>query len=253
MAKLGSPLAFTLGGAPSEQQQVYDALKVSVGEGNSVPGSDWQTSIIESWRMAKARGLAACIEDHRALSQNWPNSAVDMIPMFEELLDIGFKLTVSDQEKRDVLTVAYTRLLSSVESVLTGLLQQIDSTITIVLQDHDLTRETQMGRGFQDWDPAAANASGPPMNLIGGAAGPNATAFPNFSDDFVFLVLFPLLAGAPITESYLRKTVQIQQLMNEVMPAWCNSVIFATGTGVGGDPCGFILDTDRLDLTVFCA
>lgn len=204
--------------------------------------------------MAKARGLAAATEDSRALSQNWPNSATDMIGMFEDLLNMGFPVTTSAEERRAALTAEYTRLLTAVLPELVVLLQEIDATITVVIPDRDLTREVQMGRAFQDWDPARPEASGPAFNLpASSSAGANASGFPNYSDDFVFFIWHPLLAAAPVTEAYLLARKKIDLLMNEAMPAWCDSVTFATGSGVSGDPCGFILDTDRLDLTVFCA
>jgi hypothetical protein len=251
MAGLGNPLSFALGGGPSPQEAVYAALVNAVGTGNVTPG-DFQASVMESWRFAKARGLAASVDDARAVAQNFPDLATDMIPMFEQLLDIGFPADTSDEQKRSELTTAYTREINAAIPAIEVLLQEIEPGVTIVIPDHDLLRETQLGRMFQDWDPSNPDASGPPFNLNTGNSGDQATGFPNYSDDFIFLVLFPLPPGTPPTEAQLRSFEQIRILMNEAMPSWCNLTIFAFGSGIG-QPCGFVLDQDLLDLTVFCS
>lgn len=251
MAQLGNPLGFALGGGKSIQEAFYEALKSAVGEGNYAPGHR-DDSIMESWRWAKARALAAVIEDERVTAQAWPFLATDLIPMYEQLLGMAFPLSTSDQEKRDELTAQWTREIDSTIPGLLVMLQELDASITIIVPDRDVLRETQFGRAFEDWDPTDPLASGPAFNLAGGAVGPNASAYPNYSDDFIFLISYPLPVAAIIAESQKKVLVQIRDLMNEAMPAWCDQRTFTTGSGQG-QPCGFVLDQDQLDLTVFCS
>lgn len=249
MAGLGNPLGFTLGGGPSAQEAAYQALRSAVGTGNATPVTEPRESLMEAWRLAKARGIAAATEDARAMAQYFPAGATDMIPMYEQLLRVSFPVETSDQERRDELERLWTRYLDSAIPTVDELLTELDPSITILIPDHDLLRETQAGRMFQDWDPTAANASGPAFGLIGGSAGPNATGFPNYSDDFIFMIRYPLTA-AP-TEAQQVIISKIGTVMNEVMPSWCDYRVFSVGSGVDGDTIGFILDTDLLDLTVF--
>lgn len=249
MAQLGNPLAFRLGGGDSAQEAAYQALKSAVGIGNSTPG-DRDQSILESWRYAKARGLAACMEDRRVAAQGFPFLATDMIPMYEQLLGMSFPLATSDQQKRDELTAEWVRTLDATHPGIESELQELDATITVIIPDRDFTRDTLPGRYFEDWDPTHALASGPAYNLPVGGAGQGATMFPNYSTDFIFLVFFPITL--PVTEAHKRVLGQIRDVMNEAMPAWCDQVTFSAGSGIG-QPCGFLLDTDPLDLTVFCA
>lgn len=249
MAGLGNPLGFALGGAPSAQEAVYAALRSAVGEGNYTPTIEPRESMMESWRLARARGIAAALDDARAMSQFFPAAATDMIPMFEQLLRVSFPAATSDQEKRNTLESLWTRYLDAAVPTVLELLQELEATLTIVIPDHDLLRETQAGRMFQDWDPTSPATSGPAFALVAGSAGPDCTAFPNYADDFVFLIRYPLTA-AP-TEAQQATIASIGILMNEVMPSWCDYRVFSVGSGIGGDSIGFILDTDLLDLTVF--
>lgn len=242
MAGLGTPLAFRLGGGPSPQEQVYDTLKVSVGVGNSAEGQPTD-SIIESWRYAKARALVALFADDRAVAQGFPQTATDFIPVYEQLLRLFFDQNTSDQAKRDALSSEWYRKSSAVITEVEERLKEIDPSISVFVPDRDLIRETQPGRAFEDYDPASGDADGPAFNLVLGNSGSKCTSSPNYSDDFVWFVIFPLTAST-LTKANRKKIVQIEQLLNKVIPSWNDFRIYTADSG-------FVLDEDLLDLTIF--
>ena len=253
MATLGNVLAFELGGGPSPQEAVYQFLRSAVGEGNSTPDVTPYESIQEAWRYARACGLAAAYEnDAKAVSQYFPDLATDMIPMYEEILRVGFGPEVSDEEKRVRLLALWTRYVTAVMTPLEQELQKLDERLSFLVPDRDLLREVQHGRMFEDWDPSAVDASGPAFNLADGAVGSKATAYGNYSDDFIFYIRYDLGPGVAPNAEERRIMEQVRVVMNEAMPSWCDMVIFTGGSGIL-EPCGFILDVDLLDLTVFCA
>ena len=110
MAAFGgsAPFALAFGGGPSRQRKTYDALKQAVGVGNSAPG-DIHDTIMESWRFAKARGLTAMALGPKAFFQNFPDTATDFIPVYEQLLARFFPAGTSDETKRKDLTIRWTR------------------------------------------------------------------------------------------------------------------------------------------------
>ena len=247
----GNPFAFEIGGEASKTEQAYDLLKQSVGIGNSAPG-DPEDTIIESWRFARSRGLAAVINDDRAAQQNDPRFATDFIPVYEQLLLKWFPGGTPDETKRKELADLWTREIDSTLPKLEADLQQIEPTVTLEVIDYDpldptaardQTRDTQPGRFFEDWDPADPDASGPPFNLLAGPGFATITNFPNYSDDFILRVKYPLPVGT-LSAFNKRQIQRMQDFLNEALPAWVGFTIF-TKEG------GFILDQDLLDVTVF--
>jgi len=245
MAGLGNPLAFGLGGGPSPQEAAYEALKSAVGVGNSAPGQMLDT-IIESWRIARARGLAAAMDDDRAAAQITPEFATDLIPVYEDLLATYFATATPDQTRRDELTAQYIRQLSAAHVPLETSIQAINPGASLQLIDREETRDTQFGRVFEDYDPANPLASGPAFDInlvVSSGSGAKVTSFPNFSSDFIVLVDSPTL-GPAIEQVDILNINLIGKLLNEVLPSWVDFRIFVN--------CGFILDQDPLDATVFC-
>lgn len=252
MGNFGNPLAFELGGGASEQEGVYTALRSSVGEGNYTPGKTPQESLMEAWRYARARGIVAAFADGRAVAQYFPDLATDMLPMYEQILRLPVSPGESEQERRDAAIARWTRVVTAAMPTLEARLQAIDPRLSFVTPDRDLLREVQHGRSFEDWDPTAPDASGPAFGLYAGPVGSKASAFPNFSDDFRFFVRLNIGPGNTPTQHDLRVIEDVKSVMSEAMPAWCDLVVFYTGSGQG-EPCGFVLDTDFLDLTIFCS
>lgn len=233
---LGEPLSLALGGGPSPQEEVYDAMYQNVGDGIQA-GPD---TLVEEWRWARARGLAACTMDDRAAYQAFPDLSIDYLPVWEDILGIPPDPNASITERQETVLAEYTRAIDASFPKLQAALTEIDPLMSILLIPRDLVRTTEPGRAFQDWDPNDPLASGPPFNLPGGRT---ESVLPNFSDDFIIAVLFDVGAGA-ISVSNQRKLSDAQNELNESLPAWVDSRLFTA--------CGFILDTDILDVTAFC-
>ncbi len=239
MAGLGNPLSFPLGGGPSPQEMVYDAMFQNVGDGIQA-GPD---TLVEKWRMAKARGIAAFAQDDRVMDQAFPDISTDYLPVWEDILGIPFDSNASEAQRQEVVLAAYTRVIDASFPKLESGLKDIDNLMDILLLPQAFVRTTVPGRAFQDWDPSDPQASGPAFNLVGAGAGANATAFPNFSDDFIVLVLFNVGAGALAVANQL-KLAAAEDELNESLPAWVDFRLFTS--------CGFILDQDLLDITALC-
>ena len=236
---LGEPLSLALGGGPSPQEEIYDAMFQNVGDG--IQSSD--DSLVEKWRNARARGIAVFTEDDRATAQAFPDISTDYLPVWEDILDIPPDPAASITERQATVLAAYTRIIDASFPKLQDALTTIDALMTILLVPHDLIRTTVPGRAFEDWDPTNSLASGPPFNLGTGSVGDNATGFPNFSDDFILFVLFDIGPGILSVANQL-KFAEAQVQLNESLPAWVDFRLFTE--------CGFILDQDPLDITALC-
>lgn len=237
---LGEPLSLALGGGPSPQEEIYDAMFQNVGDGIQAP----EGTLVEKWRNARARGIAVFTQDDRATAQAFPEISTDYLPVWEDILDIPPNPGASIAERQAIVLTAYTRSIDASFPKLTQSLQAIDPLMSIILIPHDLIRTTVPGRAFEDWDPSSPQASGPPFNLSASSGvGVTATAFPNFSDDFVLVVLFDVGLGV-LSVANQRKFAEAQALLNESLPAWVDFRLFTE--------CGFILDQDILDVTLLC-
>lgn len=238
MASLGNPLSFGLGGGPSPQEQAYDTSYQSVGDGiQAEPGS-----LVEEWRMARARGLAAFDMDDRAAAQAFPDLSTDFLPVWEEILRVYAPPGSSDEERRQVITEAYTRYISAAYDAIDTSLKEVNELIEVLILPYEYTRTTVTGRAFEDWDPADPKATGPAFDA-NSVAGDNATFYSNFSDDFIVSVLFDV-GSSILTPTNQRALQEVYKRLNEILPAWVDFRIFSA--------CGFILDDDILDETAFC-
>lgn len=240
MAGLGQPLSFELGGGPSPQEQVYDVMFQNVGDGIQGPPD----SLVEKWRMARARGIAVTTQDDRAATQAFPDLSTDYLPVWEDILSIIPSPTASEAERQAIVLAEYTRVIDATFPKLEAALENLDSLFSILLVPQQFTRITAQGRAFQDWDPSAPDASGPPFNLsASNGAGPDQTSLPNYSTNFILHVLFDVGAAA-ISASNQRTLAEARELLNESLPSWVDFSLFSE--------CGFILDTDLLDVTALC-
>jgi hypothetical protein len=229
----GNPLPLQIGGGPSSSEQAYDALRSSVGIGGSGP----RDGIMEGWRFAKARGLAAATMDARVFFQWFPGLATDLLPMYEQLLGVPAGPNDSEQDRRARVDALWTRIVSAVTPDLLARLQEIAPSVTIVAPNGVTARRTVPGRGFEDYDPDAFGSSGPAFNIG------KQSVFPAYADDYVLYVYYPLPPGS-LTDNQRLTIQRLTDVLHESLPAWCQFYIF-TQDG------GFILDVDLLDLTVF--
>lgn len=225
-------MPYKTGGTAAPHRVLYDALKSAMGDG----GSGEPGSIVEAWRNARARGLAASWLDKRAALQALPHTATASLPVFERLLGRTFLRDVPEQDRRDALSAAWVDAASTNSTDLLAALVAIVPTATLYTPDSDLTRETQHGRGFEDWDPGDALACGPVFNLaISG------TRFPNYADDFVEFVGLNFVTALDAGD--YRAIALLKERLHDLLPAWISSIVY--------NEIGFTLDEDLLDLTVF--
>lgn len=238
----GNPMAFEIGGGPSAQEQIYAAIKSAVGEGNSADGGVYDT-IAEAWRFAKSRGLAIYLADDRAIAQHTPVTASDKLATFERLLGVHFSKGVTQEARRAALIEKYTYEIDDTTAGLLAALQKINPAVEIQRLGRELGRESQFGRAFEDYDPNSFKASGPAFAMHHAPAGDKCTLFANYSSDFVLLVQSPIVL-ASFGEHDKHILEQLKNLLNENLPAWVDFRLYVN--------CGFILDQDLLDATVFC-
>jgi len=242
MAGFGNPFSIELGGGPSQQEAAYEALRSAVGVGNSADGGP-DDSVIEAWRFARARGVVASFAAERAAAQSSPLTATDMLRAYEEILRVFLPLHATEQERREALLPRYTRVVTADYPSLLGKLRAINPLADINIPDRADTRDTQLGRAFEDHNPASPKASGPAFGLVDGNSGSKCTSFPNFSTDFLMVVLSPA-AGASWADVDVLSFRKIEDLLDEELPAWVDFRVYAA--------CGFVLDQDLLDVTAFC-
>ena len=227
----GNPLPTAIGGGPSEYEEVYEALKSVVGEPNA--GDD--DTIDGAWRWARACGVVAaeCIE--RAMAQIFPDRATSFIPVFEEILGLTTDTAeLNDEERRQLILERWTTTLSGTGPAIEDQLQVIDPLFTVIATDRDTSKETESGRGFEDWDPAA---SGP---AFGG--GRTSTLYHNYSWDFVVLIQYVLASGVFSAENN-RRLEQAKEALYYALPSHVTYSIFSHA--------GFILDQSLLDIGAF--
>ena len=244
MGKLGAgnPFGFELGGGPSRVEQINTAFKAAVGEG----GSAIDGTIEAEGRFAKARGWASSLDDERAMYQTWPDTADEGgVEVFEELLNVVPGRDENLQDRRDIITPLWTQVSSATTPDLTIELEAIDPTVAIInITNRDSITTTVPGRAFEDFDPSSPEANGPAFFLVGSA---KETQLPNFSQDFIMFVSYPLAPGV-ITKTNLNIIFAIRDLLNKSLPSWCQ---FQITTKLDPLAC-FTLDVDLLDLTGLC-
>ena len=240
MAGFGDPFALELGGGPSAADKVYGDLRSAVGEGNR--GAE-DASIVEAWRMAVARGVAAAVCDERAALQVSPLTATEALPRFEERLRHRLPADATEQDRRDALLPLHVRRVDPTGPSLLARVRAINPGASLISQSRTTQTETQLGRAVEDHDPGHAMAAGPAFNLVAGLAGSKVTAVPNYSGAHLLIVQSPLL-GSVFQQQDAKSLQRIWKLLDEEVPAWVDLRVFAS--------CGFYLDRDPLDATAFC-
>jgi len=231
----GNPLPFQIGGGPSDSDKVNNALKQLVGRGNSAEDE----TIEAEWRRARARALAASMDDERAIWNGFPDTATDLIEMYEDILGITPQGNISDEERRQDITDKWVSAVDASTEKLEAELQNIDALFSITEHDRDSEVETIPGRAFEDYDPTDASACAP---AFGG--GRKATIFPNYSTAYRCFVEYDIASSA-ITGEQIRRVNRVNTILNDILPAWVDYQVASS------DVTGFLLDISLLDLGRF--
>jgi hypothetical protein len=214
-----NPCPLRVGGGKSETHRAYDVIRSAVGRGGSAP----YDSMEDSWRRARARGLAAATSaGRRAVYDYFPHLTTDGLRYHERVLGITPPVGSSEAARRDVVVEQWTAQFSATIPSLTEQLQRIDSRFSIIAVPSDQFVTTVMGEAF-----------GPDFGGIGYSVAPN------YSTGFVLHVLLDVGPNPPPT--VLRAVERAKRLLRRRVPSW---VDYHVVTSVG-----FILDTSPLDLT----
>lgn len=229
-----NPVPYQPGGGPSRVFAVYDALRRMVGSNGYSADED---SAEAEWRKSKSIGLAMLgTFDERAANQYFPQSATDHIILFEDMLSIPTDETLSDEERRQVILPDYTGVPQTWWSALVEQLRRIDARASIINRLWENAGSTMVGRAFEPFSPAATE-------VYDTAGNRTATEFPAQSDQHRVVVRYELGSGNAPNREVLRRTVSMQALLNEVLPAWMDFRIIYAST--------FTLDESLLDATAF--
>jgi hypothetical protein len=236
-----NPFPLKFGGGPSDWQKTHAALRTMVGPKNVGP----EDGIEDSWRQARARGLAALASfDERAAMQAFPDNATDHLPVYEQILRLAPPADASDEERRRTYLALWTRLIDATIPSLESELQAIDSRFSIVdISTYIPTqnRVTQAGRTVEPYSELAADPNNPPFSPSFGRSG---TQFPNYADSYRVHVQFGVPNGTYPDAVMLDAMRRATDLLNERLPAWCAWNIFFED---GSNP-GFFCDLSLLNL-----
>lgn len=222
-----NPFPLEFGGAPTNVEVTYQALRSSVGLGGSAVDDD--NTIDGVWRQARASGIAAArTASERAVIQAFPGHATDALPYYEEL----FALVPEDENnlvaRRRAAEQRYVAEVDASVPAVTAALQLIDPRFSLIEVPHAESDETLLGRAFEDY--AATLPFG---------GGRRSSHFGNYSSDFIYYVLFGVGGDPGPTENAIAQ--QAIDYLNTALPTWVNfELLFADG---------FILDEDFLDIT----
>lgn len=222
-----NPFPLELGGAPSNVEVTYQALRASVGLGGSAENDDGTIDGI--WRQARAYGIAAArTASERAVMQAFPGHATDALGYYEELFNIVPEDEQNLVARRRAAEQRYTAEADASVPAVTAALQAIDPRFSIIESSHDESDETLLGRIFEDY--AATLPFG---------GGRRSTRFGNFSTDFVYRILFDVGGDpGPVEDRIAQLAIDY---LNGALPTWVHfELLFADG---------FILDVDHLDIT----
>jgi len=236
MATFGgtSPFPASLGGGNSPMIDVYNDMFRHVGVNNT--GAEG--SIIEEWRLSRARGIAASHAVLRAFCNGFPQHATDKIQMFESLFGITPGAGDTEQDRRDRITNLWYSIDSAITSDIEARLQDIDENFSILELDRTYASETIQGRVFEDFTTADPSACGPAFGNR------KASDYANYSSSYICFVRYDITPGT-ITELQKRKITQAEEILNKSLPSWVDYEIVTSVTT------GFILDRDLLDIGAF--
>ncbi len=210
MSGLGweNELPLDLGGGTTRTEDVYAALRSAVGQGGAGPVD----SLEDLWRQSKAQVIAGAVEStERAILQAFPNIATDHIAVYERALAITPPEGATDEERRAVIVVDWTRGLDSRMLTIDDDLQAISPKFRLEELGYDLSSYTLFGRMFPaDGDEVA---EGIPQ-------------YPNYSSEFVIRIVYDFAFG----ETFLSLETRLlaARLVNSVLPAWVDWVMYTT-------------------------
>lgn len=229
MFGIGCPFPVSFGGEQQLTIKTWLALRAAVGGKVGLAGPE--LGFEDSWRLAKAYGLAAAsVEMERAFCEFFPHLATDMLTVYE---DVTKTIAAgSNQERRNAAALAWT---SSPSARIPDLSTKLPQHFYQLLPDRISTRDVAAGKSFgeQGGVPSYGTTR-------------TSTDWPNFTDSYIAVIVWDsVTSGVPIPDSNLLQTVA--DLLTVSLPAWCDWRIqdIATEFLLDGGPDG----TSLLDWT----
>lgn len=215
MSALGSfsPLAVALGSGTSHIEDIYRAMRASVGTSASpVDGLD------DLWRQARAVGIGAGqLALDRAAFQALPEAATDHLPVYERNLALASSPGQTEQDRRVRVTAAWTSQITSTARGVELDLQSVSANFSLVATDHDQTDSFQHGRIYPERGAEVTRGT---------------TQYPNYSTEFRVTAAYSVPAGETgIPGDELTDT---RRVLNNVLSAWVDFVISQEGASGAG-------------------
>lgn len=230
MLGCGNPLPMQVGGAPSRFERVFGPLQRIVGTN----GASGNLETVESaWRQAKALALAALDSSvERAALQFFPRTMTDHLPLAEDYLGLS-AVGLNETQRRAAVEAKLTSMGAAWGEAVEEALASIDSTIE-VLNPYPAELGSTMGGKW-------AESAGAPAGTAYDPGGPRTfTAFPNFNEHNLLVVLYPMVNGALLTPAQRRVVERIRETLNALLPSHVDFTIvhrigFTVGVSIVGN------------------
>ncbi len=221
-----NPWPFQWGGGRSAFEQAWMSLRAMLGPKGPGPIGGLE----DGWREAKVSGIVKVLTmAERAAMQALPQSATDHIPVYEELLHLS-PGQLSDQERRDAISLIWSGVLSALIPELRAALQTIDTDLDVIMPlDIDKTANFQFGQAFRN--PGGEEFGTWPTTQ-------NESDYPNYANHFILYVLY---SNQPVaTGPDANKIAAVEDMLRERLPSWVDYVIITSvGFLAGTSPVGW--------------
>lgn len=192
------PLPFQVGGGPTLPEKVYRELREGLGEGGAGP----EDGLEDSWRQAKALGIAKALSVvERAAMQAFPDRGIEHLPVYEAILGIATEDHLV--ARTSAVVDAYTLQLDATIPGLKQSLQAIDPIIEIDTISPDKSVVTRHGKPFDD-DPD------------------DTSYWPAYSQHFFLHVRWPVPGGVPDAD----KKRRVARVLSRALPSWVDWTIY---------------------------
>lgn len=235
-----NPLPFTLGGGPTDVENVWRALRAMMG-GEHGPGPE--DGIDDLARQQKATAIAGAERAlERALLQHFPHASTDALPLWEELLLASG--TDNETTLRELLFLLWMPPDGSTTPHITEALTDISPQLSVQIEDEDETHTTIPGKYEKPTDNVPPFGLASPVDHI-------SAVLPNFATRDILRVVYTLEVGEVEIPPLVSESVEL--LLNKRLPAWQTWTLVQLDEDDGP---GFFLDggangNSVLDVTAF--
>lgn len=227
-----NPWPFQWGGGQSAYEKAWKSLRTMLGPKGPGPIGGLE----DAWRESKVSGLVKVLTmPERAALQAFPMSATDHLPVYED--ELGLSPAPTDQQRRDAASVIWSGALSAIIPELVAALQLIDADFDVLVVNEDKpAAERNDHTACWQWGKALDSPGSGDFGQF--PAYMHATAYPNYSTNFVCFVLYSNQDDAAGPDP--NKIAEAENVLVERLPGWVNYVILTSvGFLVGTSPIGW--------------